>query len=208
MVGRRCRCRKMSSKRNESSGKLRVRLVRRSEVLPVAPASFRQAQGRLAGCPESVPLSARRAGRTAGQPPRRRRYRCSLLTLHPRRLKLVALLPPDELREAGRFPAQRESKPRHRRIADEIHLRMVFIARLVVVLLGVFLVLRQSPGLVVTFELHPFVDRERRNAYARQAEMIGAVEVSSLGTRIWTNRQPEFFRSRLHPRIECRSFRP
>src|ERR1019366_7677699 len=131
-----------------------------------------------------------------------------LLALHSRRLELVALLPADEPREACRLPAQGESKARHRRIPGEIHLGMVFITRLMIALLDVFLILRQPPGLVVTFELHTFVDREGWNPDARQTEMVRAVEVSRLGACIRTDRQPELLRRRLHPGIERRSFRP
>src|SRR5580704_4817379 len=130
------------------------------------------------------------------------------LALQSRCLEFIALLPADEPREACRLPAESESEARHRRIADEIHLGMVLIAGLVVMLLRVFLVLRQTPGLVVAFELHAFIDRERWNAHAGQTEMIGAIEVSSLGARIGTDRQPELFGHRLHPGIERGPLRP
>src|ERR1700688_3556901 len=128
--------------------------------------------------------------------------RYSLLALEPCRFELIALLPADELRETCRFPAQRESKPRHGCVADEVHFRMILVAWLVIVLLDVFFILRQPPRFVVTFELHSFIDRKRRNTHARQTEMIGAIKMSGLGPRIGTNRQPELFRRCLHPRIE------
>src|ERR1039458_8369887 len=84
---------------------------------------------------------------------------------------------------------------------------MVLIARLVIMLLGVLFILRQSPGLVVAFELHAFVDREGWNAHAGQTEMIGTIEVSCLWARVRTDRQPEFFRGGLHPGIERRPLR-
>ena len=59
----------------------------------------------------------------------------------------------------------------------------------------------------MSFVLHPFVDGKRRNAYPRQAEMIGAVEVSCLRPRIRTNRQPELLCGRLHRRIKRRPLR-
>src|SRR5260370_35261568 len=90
------------------------------------------------------------------------------LALHSCRLELSALLPGDRLGEAGCFPAQREAKARHRRIPGEIHVGTVFVARLMIVLFSVFLVLCDSPGLVVVLELHAFVDRERWNPDARQ----------------------------------------
>src|ERR1700678_581741 len=125
-----------------------------------------------------------------------------LLTLDSRRLELIALLPADEARETGRLPTQGEAEACHRGIGREIHLGTVLVARLVIALLCVFLVLLDSPSLIVTFELHSFVHRERWDANARQAEVIGAVEVTRLRARIRTNRQAEFFRGRLHPRIE------
>ena len=36
-----------------------------------------------------------------------------LLTLHPRRLKFVAVLPPDQLGQARGFPSQGKSEARH-----------------------------------------------------------------------------------------------
>src|SRR5580692_1551274 len=131
----------------------------------------------------------------------------SLLALDSRRFEFIALLPSYELGEACRFPAEREAESRHRAIADKIHLRMVFITRLVITLLGVLFVLRQTPGFVVPFELHAFVDRECGNADAGQTEMIGAVKMSCFGAGVRTNGQPELFSHRLHPRIEGRALR-
>src|SRR5271169_5669920 len=84
------------------------------------------------------------------------------LTLRPRRLELIALLPFDQFGQASGFPSQRESEPRHGRIADEIHLWMVLIAGLVIMLLHVIALLLESPGLGVAFVLQAFINGERR----------------------------------------------
>ncbi len=68
--------------------------------------------------------------------------RSSLLTLHPRRLELIARLPSNWLGQTRRLPSQRESKPRHRCIGNEIHPGIILIARLVIMLLDEFLILR------------------------------------------------------------------
>ena len=84
---------------------------------------------------------------------------------------------------------------------------MVFVARLVIVLLDVVALLGKAPGFGVSLELHAFADREGRDADAGQTEMVGAVEVSGLGARIGTDRQPEFLRGGLHRRIEVGALR-
>src|SRR5882762_7808298 len=57
----------------------------------------------------------------------------------PRRLKLIPRLPLNQLRQHRGLPSQRQSKPRHHGIAAEVHLRTVFVARLMVMLRGKFL---------------------------------------------------------------------
>src|SRR6202044_359865 len=104
----------------------------------------------------------------------------SLLTFHSRRFKLVAFLPADKARGASCLPAESEAEARHRRIADKVHLWMVFIARLMVMLFCIFLILLHSPGFIVAFKLDPFVDRERWNPHASQTEMVRAIVVSGL----------------------------
>src|SRR5450631_3396762 len=82
------------------------------------------------------------------------RYSRSLLTLRPRRFELIALLPSHQLGQTRSFPSQGKAKPRHRRIPHEIHLRMIFITRLVIMLLDVVALLIESPGLGVPLVLH------------------------------------------------------
>ena len=79
---------------------------------------------------------------------------------------------------------------------------MIFVARLVVVMGGVVRILRQSPGFIVAFELHPFIDGKRWNADAREAEVIGAVIMSGFGTRVGTNLEAEILRGRLYRGIK------
>ena len=95
--------------------------------------------------------------------------------------------------------AQQEPKRRHLGKSRKIHLRAVFVARLMIAMLDVIFGLGLAPGFVVSFEFQPFVDRERRNAHARQTEMIGAVIMPSFRMRIGPNRQAELFAKRFRP---------
>src|SRR5580765_4063761 len=81
-----------------------------------------------------------------------------LLTLQPRRLELVTLLPSHKFRQARSFPPEGESKPRHRRVAHKVHLGMIFITGLVIVLLHVLALLVGSPALRMSLVLHSFVN--------------------------------------------------
>src|SRR5207245_6475290 len=94
-----------------------------------------------------------------GLPPRRP-------TLQPRRFKFVALLPADELWHAGRFPSQSEAEARHRSVTGEIHIRVIFITRLMVVLGCVFVRLLDAPSRVVALVLHSFVYLESWDSLA------------------------------------------
>src|ERR1017187_2754322 len=60
--------------------------------------------------------------------------RSSLLTLRPRPLKLIALLPPNQLGQTRASQPQRKSKPRRRRVPHQIHLRMALMAAMVITL--------------------------------------------------------------------------
>src|SRR5258708_19253254 len=83
--------------------------------------------------------------------------RSSLLTLQPRRLELIARLPSNWLGQTGRLPSQRESKPPHRRIGDEIHPGIILIARLLIVLLRLFPILRHPPAPPIPLHPHPSI---------------------------------------------------
>src|SRR5579872_5176567 len=80
---------------------------------------------------------------------------------------------------------------------------MVLVAGLVIVLLHVLAFLVESPGFWMSLELHSFIDGEGWHAFARQTEMIGAVEVSCLGAGVRANRQAKFFRGGLDHRKEA-----
>src|SRR4029077_3920012 len=103
-------------------------------------------------------MGSQRTFSTAFVPSCRSFCQYPLLALRSRRLELITLLPADDFRETCRFPAERESKARHGCVAHEVHCRIVFVTRLVIMLLRVLFVLRQAPGLVVAFELHSFID--------------------------------------------------
>src|SRR5579871_3845496 len=87
-----------------------------------------------------------------------------LLALDSCGLELVALLPADQLGQACGLPSERESEARHRRVADKIHLGMIFVARLVIVLFDVLLFLFKAPGLGMSLVLHALIDGEGWNA--------------------------------------------
>src|SRR5258708_38351434 len=89
-----------------------------------------------------------------------------------------------------------------------MHLRGIFGARLVIVVIHIILRLRGAPRCVVAFVLQDFADGKRRNAYAGQAEMVGAVVVPGFGTRIRSNRQVKCFCHRLHYWIKRGALRP
>src|SRR5271163_4175301 len=86
------------------------------------------------------------------------RYRVLLLALRSRRLKFISRLPADQIRQARGFPSQGETEARHGRISHEIHLRMIFVAGLVIVLLDVLVLLIHAPRFRMPLELHPFVN--------------------------------------------------
>src|SRR3984885_15618136 len=122
-------------------------------------------------------------------------------------LEFVAFLPANHFGESSSFPSERKPEAGHRRIPREIHLRVIFVARLVIVFFVEFLVLRRAPGLVVSFELDSFVDGERGNANACQAEVIRTIVVSSVGARIRANVQAKLFGGSFSPGIKCGTLR-
>src|SRR3984957_2002220 len=91
------------------------------------------------------------------------------------RLELIAGQPIDRaLREQG-LPPQCETEFGERCIAREIHRRRILIARLVIMLRGVFVGLRLSPFRRMAGKFYSGVDREGGNSGARETEMIGAI---------------------------------
>src|SRR5947209_5337121 len=67
------------------------------------------------------------------------------LALSPGRFEFIAVLPSDEIRQTGGFPAESESESRHRGVSDEIHLGTILVTGLVIAFLDVLPVLLQSP---------------------------------------------------------------
>src|SRR5437016_2221778 len=98
-------------------------------------------------------------------------------TLGPRRFELIALFPSHQLWRSRGLPAKREPEPRHGRIGGEIHARVIFIARLVIMIGGVVVGLLLSPGRVVALVFDARVYREPGNAHARKTEMIRTIVV-------------------------------
>src|SRR5450755_4450357 len=62
--------------------------------------------------------------------------------------------------------------------------------------------LRAAPGLIMAFEFQTFADGKRRDAHAREAEMIGAVVMSRFGLGVGANGQTEFFSGLLYRGVE------
>src|SRR6266853_1618388 len=135
---------------------------------------------------------SRRKGRSVPRP----------LALHPCLLKLVSFLPADQLGLRSCGPSQREAEAGDGGVAGEVHAGAVFVAGLMVVLVGVLLGLLHAPIGAVAFVLHAFVDGERRNTYAREAEVVRAIEVSSFRMGVGANSETKFFRHGFNRRIE------
>src|SRR5260370_42112315 len=81
------------------------------------------------------------------------------------------------------------------------------MVRLVLAVLGEIRGLILTPLRWMARELDPFIDRKRRHAHTRQAEMVRTVIVSGFGPRVWPDRQMKIPRRRLHHRIKRRPLR-
>src|SRR5262249_17438809 len=101
-------------------------------------------------------------------------------------LKLVARVPADGAWLRSRLPSQREAEAGHLGVAGEVHLRAVFVGRLVIAMGGVVFGLLVAPLPGTPLKLPSFVDREGRYTHPCQAEMIGTVVVASLREGIGT----------------------
>src|SRR5260370_30971496 len=134
--------------------------------------------------------------------------RCFLLmlALFPRWLEFVAGLPAGNLGERRSALAERKPELRHLRQPREIPFRTVFVAWLMIMMIHIIIRLRLAPRGIVALEFDSFADRKRGNPHARQAEMVRAIVVPRLRTRIRTNLQTEFLGRLHHQRIQRRAF--
>src|SRR5882762_11548264 len=124
--------------------------------------------------------------------------RAARLALLARRLKFIAGNPARERRQPRRLRSEHEAESGDHRVAGKIHVRAVLVAWLVITMLGKIFGLLYAPFCWVARVLDPFIDRKRRHAHARQAEMIRTVIMPSLRPRIGTDRQMKILRGRLH----------
>src|SRR6267154_6164210 len=129
------------------------------------------------------------------------------LTLLSCSLEFVAGDPACQCWQPCRFRPEHESESGDHSVARKIHIRTVLVARLVVTvrveIFGLFIApFRRMAGI-----LDSFIDRKRRHAHTRQAEMIRTVIVSRLRPRIRTDRQMKILRCRLHHGIKRRTLR-
>src|SRR5882762_2308671 len=125
-----------------------------------------------------------------------------------RRFKFVAGPPRGHFRLRCGFCSERESKARHLGQAGKIHIRAILITRLMIVMIDIVLRLRFAPGSVVALEFQTFVDGERRNADAGQAEMIRTVVMSRLRPRVGADRETKFVCGALHHGIKSGALGP
>ena len=112
-----------------------------------------------------------------------------LLTTVSRLGEFVARLPSDQRRLIRSLPSQCDSELRHHCIATEIHLRMIFVARLMVVLRDIVLRLLLTPFAVMILILVAFIDGECRHPRARKAKVVGAIVVAGAGLLVGHNGQ-------------------
>src|SRR5271157_4790267 len=101
-----------------------------------------------------------------------------LIASCPRFGELVSGLPPNECWLVRREPSQGNAEARHNGTAAKIHLRIIFVAWLVVPLGNEFLRLIETPLAIMALVLDALVDGERRHTGAREAEVVGAVVMS------------------------------
>src|SRR5581483_10528436 len=131
----------------------------------------------------------------------------SFLAQQSRLLELVALLPARLFRLGSSGPSQGETETCDGGIATEIHTRAVFIAGLVVMLVGKFLGLFDSPLRVMAFVLHSFVDGKRGHANPRHTEVVRTVVMTGLGMRIGPDSKPKLLGHGFNRRIKSGALR-
>src|SRR5437016_1359993 len=116
--------------------------------------------------------------------------------------KFIAGKPTGQRELPRRLRPEHEAKSCDNCIACKIHVRAVFVVRLVIAVLREILGLLLAPRRGMADVFDPFIDRKRRHAHARQAEMIRTVIMSGLRAGIATDRQMKVPRGRLHQGIE------
>src|SRR6266849_139205 len=160
------------------------------------------------GVPIMVNQESKKGFLSRGVPRIERILDASLLhALFSCRLKFIAGNPPCQRRLPCRLRSEHEREPGDDRIAGKIHVRTVLVARLVITVLGKIFCLLLAPLRGVSRVLDAFIDRKRRHAHARQAEMIGTVVMAGLRARIGPDRKAKVPRRRLHHRIKRRPLR-
>ncbi len=123
------------------------------------------------------------------------------------RLKFIAGNPPCQRRLPCRLRSEHEREPGDDRIAGKIHVRTVLVARLVITVLGKIFCLLLAPLRGVSRVLDAFIDRKRRHAHARQAEMIpiGGTSSKFKSTMIFPGGTGECFPKYSDPSSPCSS---
>src|SRR5437879_840814 len=127
--------------------------------------------------------------------------------LFPRRLEFVAGDPGRQGWQPRCLRSEYEAESGDDGVSGKVHVRAVFVARLVIAVRGEILGLLIAPFRRMARILDSFIDRKRRHAHAGQAEMVRTVIVSRLRPRVRTDCQAKILRGRLYYGIKCRPFR-
>src|SRR5882762_349825 len=136
-----------------------------------------------------------------------KRNRSLLEALLPRGLKFIAGEPARQRRLPGRFRSEYEPESGNDRVTRKIHVRAVFVARLMVEVFDEIPGLVFAPLRVMARKLDAFIDRKRRHAHPRQTELIRTVVMSRLRARIRPDGQMKIRGRGLYQRIERRPLR-
>src|SRR5260370_31718547 len=109
--------------------------------------------------------------------------RAPRLALLPRGLEFVAGNPAYQCWQPRCIHSEHEAKSGDHGIPGKIHVWAVFVARLMIAVRGEILGLFVTPFRRMARILDSFIDRKRRHANARQAEMIRTVIMPRLRPR-------------------------
>src|ERR1700687_5227984 len=122
-------------------------------------------------------------------------------------LEFVAGNPAGERWQLCRLRSERKAKSCDDRIAGKIHVGTVLVAWLVITVRGEIFCLLLTPLRRMARALDAFIDRKRRHAHARQAEMVRTVIVAGFRARVRTDGQMKVPRRRLHHGIKSGALR-